>query len=244
MKRQIVSELRKLRTTRTAWGLLAGLLALTALGVVGVMNDATPASLAAPLAAAPFLAVPIGISWAFVLILGLRSFTDEFRHGSIVPTLLADPDRGRVLAAKVVATAGTAMAFALAAAGLTFAIGVPWLLAEGVAIDVSIGPLAAWFAKLVLLDLLWSAIGVGIGLTVRHQVAAIAGSLVAILVGEQIVSGIAPTIARFLPGSAGAAIAGFDGAPFGPLVGATVLAAWAAAAVAAGSLTMQRRDIA
>ena len=32
MNQQIVSEFRKLRTTRTAWGLLAGLLALVAPG--------------------------------------------------------------------------------------------------------------------------------------------------------------------------------------------------------------------
>ena len=51
----------------------------------------------------PFLTVPMGIAWAFVLILGLRSFTDEFRFGSIVPTLLANPDRRRVLVAKLVA---------------------------------------------------------------------------------------------------------------------------------------------
>ena len=89
MRRQLVAEVRKLRTTRTVWGLLAGLVTLTSLGVVSVMLDARPGQLAAAIGDAPFLSIPIGIAWLFVLVLGLRSFTDEFRHGSIVPTLLA-----------------------------------------------------------------------------------------------------------------------------------------------------------
>ncbi len=41
----------------------------------------------------------------FVLVLGVRAYTDEARHGSIVPTLLASPDRRRVVAAKLVVVA-------------------------------------------------------------------------------------------------------------------------------------------
>jgi hypothetical protein len=241
MKRQIVSEFRKLWTTRAAWGLLAGLLALTGVGVVGVLVDATRTR---ALAGMPFLSVPMGISWAFVLIMGLRSFTDEFRHGSIVPTLLASPDRRRVLAAKLAVTAGAAVVFALMSAALAFAIGLPWLVANGVPIDEAIGSLAAWFGKLLLIDVLWSAIGVSVGLAVRHQVAAIAGSLVAVLVGENILSGVVPPLAKALPAEAAASIAGLHGAPLTPLVGAVVLSIWAAGLVGLGSVLMDRRDIA
>jgi ABC-2 type transport system permease protein len=240
MKRQIVSEFRKLRTTRTAWGLLAGLLALTAVGVVALFLDAARSGSGGFF----FLSVPMAAAWAFVLILGLRSFTDEFRHGSIVPTLLADPHRRRVLAAKLLVTAGAAVVFALAAAGLSLAIGVPWLVAKGVAIEVPIGPLAVWFVKLLFINVLWSAIGVGVGLAVRHQVAAIAGTLVAVLVGENIVSGIAPLVAKALPAQATASVVGLGGAPLTPILGAVVLATWTAGLVALGSVKMERRDVA
>jgi hypothetical protein len=139
---------------------LAGLLALTAVGVVALLWN-TGRSVAGGLF---FLSVPMAVAWAFVLILGLRSFTDEFRHGSIVPTLLASPHRRRVLAAKLVVTVGAAVVFALAAAGLSLAIGLPWLIARDMAIEAPIGPLAVWFAKLLLINVLWSAIGVGVGL--------------------------------------------------------------------------------
>jgi ABC-2 type transport system permease protein len=241
MKQQIVSEYRKLRTTRTVWGVLAGMLALTALGVGGVLWDATRAG---TLEGLPFITVPMGITWGFVLILGLRSFTDEFRFGSIVPTLLASPDRRRVLAAKLLLNAGAAVVFALSAALLSFAIGLAWFAVEGAAIHVAIGSLAVWAGKLLAINLLWSAIGVGVGLAVRHQVAAIAGSLVAILVGENIVAALLPAIAKILPGGAAASLAGLQGAALTPLEGGIVLSIWAAGSVALGSLLMERRDIA
>ena len=55
MKQQIVSEFRKLRTTRSAWGLLAGSLGLVALGVVAVLWESNHTTLAAPLADQPVL---------------------------------------------------------------------------------------------------------------------------------------------------------------------------------------------
>ena len=241
MRRQMVSEFRKLRTTRTAWGLLAGLLALVAIGVGGVLWEATRAG---ELTGLPFLGVPMGIAWAFVLILGLRSFTDEFRFGSIVPTLLADPDRRRVLAAKLLVNVGAALVFALSAAVLSFAIGLVWFAVEGASVQVGLGSLAAWVGKLLVVNVLWSAIGVGVGLVVRHQVAAIAGTLVAVLVGENIVGALVPAIAKVLPGEAAASIAGLPGAALTPIVGALVLAIWAVGSLAFGSVLMERRDIA
>ena len=243
MKQQIVSEFRKLHTTRSAWGLLAGSLGLVALGVVAVLWESNHTTLAAPLADQPVLHIALSLTWVFVMILGLRSFTDEFRNGSIVPTLLADPHRRRVLAAKLAAVGAAAVLFTFAAAGLTLAIGLPWLVAKGVAIDVAVAPLAVWFGRLLLIDLLFAAIGVGVGLAVRHQVAAIVGSLVVITIVENLMDAIAPSIARFLPAAGAWALAGLGGAFMRPIGGALVLVAWALGAVVVGAFLMERRDI-
>jgi ABC-2 type transport system permease protein len=244
MKQQVVSEFRKLRTTRSAWSLLAGSLALVALGVVGVLWESDRVSLAAPVAAQPMVHVALSLTWVFVLILGVRSFTDEFRNGSIVPTLLADPDRRRVLAAKLVATGAAAVLFTLAAAGLTLAIGLPWLAAKGVAIEVAVGPLAVWLGKLLLIDIAFAVIGVGVGSAVRHQVAAIVGSLVAVTIVETLMDAVAPAVARYLPAAGAWSVAGIDGAFMRPIGGALVLGAWAIGAVGVGASLMRRRDIA
>ena len=116
MRNQIVSEMRKLRTTRSGWGLLVGSSGLVGFGVVGVLWESTTANLTAPLAAQSVTHVALSVTWLFVLILGLRSFTDEFRNGSIVPTLLADPHRRQVLWAKLIAMAAAAAVFTVAAA--------------------------------------------------------------------------------------------------------------------------------
>jgi ABC-type transport system involved in multi-copper enzyme maturation permease subunit len=244
MKNQIVSEIRKLRTTRSAWGLLTGSLGLVALGVVGVLWESTPASLTVPLAARSVTHVALSVTWVFVLILGLRSFTDEFRNGSIVPTLLADPHRRQVLWAKLVAMAAAAAVFTVAAATLTFAIAIPWIAAKGIALDIGVGPLAVWFGKLFLIDLLFATIGVGVGLAVRHQVAAIVGSIVLVTIVEDLLSGLAPKLAPYFPTAGVWSIAGFGGAFMSPAGGALVLGAWAAGAVGLGAALMERRDIA
>jgi ABC-2 type transport system permease protein len=133
------------------------------------------------------------------LLLGLCSFTDEFRYGSIVPTLLSNPDPRRVLGAKVVATAGGGSALTLAATAVSIAIGVPLLLAKGVEVAWSASAMAEVVGRLVGATVLWTAIGVGLGLVVKHQVAAIAGALVWLLAAEGIVSGLMSDIGSSSP---------------------------------------------
>ena len=143
MKRQIVSEFRKLRTTRTAWGLLAGTLALVALGVVGVLwqpaTASSPGRWSRPAVSSPS---PLSVAWVFVLILGCgRSPTSSgtarsSRRCSRAPTGAACWRRSSSR------SAAAAIVFTVAAAALTLAIGSAWLAAKGVAIArLAIGPL-------------------------------------------------------------------------------------------------------
>ena len=99
MRNQIASEFRKLTTTRSIYAMLAGLIVIVRLGVVATTTDGEPGSLLAPLEHQVFFNVSLTIAPLFGLLLGLRSFTDEFRYGSILPTLLASPVRRRVLGA-------------------------------------------------------------------------------------------------------------------------------------------------
>lgn len=245
MRNQIASELRKLTSTRSVPSMLLGLLAFTAFGVVGTISGQGARELADPIARQAFLNVPLLVVPLFALLLGIRSFTDEFRNGSIVPTLLADPNRGRVLGAKLVAAATSGVVFAIASTAFAFAIGVPLLLAKGVAVSWSAGSFAEVVGRLLLATVLWSGIGVGLGLAVRHQVAAIAGALIWMVVAEGLLSGFMPEVAKFFPGAAGAAVVGLGGVTvLTPAIGAAVLASYAAAATVVGGTLMRRRDIA
>jgi ABC-2 type transport system permease protein len=244
MRNQIASEFRKLATTRSIYALLAGLIVIVGLGVVATTTDAEPGSLLASLEHQVFLNVSLTIAPLFGLLLGLRSFTDEFRYGSIVPTLLANPVRSRVLGAKLVATAGGGVALSLAAVVISFAVGVPILVIKGMDVTWSTGALAVIVGRLVAATVMWTAIGVGLGLAVKHQVAAIAGALVWLLAAEGIFSGLVPDVAKYFPGAAGFAVVGINPAELlAPSLGAVLLSGYALLAVATGALLMQRRDI-
>jgi ABC-2 type transport system permease protein len=245
MRNQIASEFRKLTTTRSIYAMLAGLIVIVGLGVVATTTDGEPGSLLAPLEHQVFFNVSLTIAPLFGLLLGLRSFTDEFRYGSILPTLLASPVRRRVLGAKLVATAGGGVALSLAAVAISIAVGVPTLVIKGIDVMWSPGALAVIVGRLVAATVLWTAIGVGLGLAVKHQVAAIAGTLVWLLAAEGILSGLVPNVAKYFPGAAGFAIVGINPAELlTPRLGAVLLGGYALVAVATGAVLMQRRDIA
>ncbi len=245
MRNQIASEFRKLATTRSIYAMLAGLIVIVGLGVVATTTDGEPGSLLVPLEHQVFLNVSLTIAPLFGLLLGLRSFTDEFRYGSIVPTLLANPVRRRVLGAKLIATAGGGVALSLAAVVISFAVGVPILVLKGIDVTWSTGELATTVALLVAATVLWTSIGVGLGLAVKHQVAAIAGTLVWLLAAEGILSGVIPNVAMYFPGAAGFAVVGINSTELlTPAFGALLLGAYALVAVTTGAVLMQRRDIA
>src|SRR5262245_46164053 len=244
MRKQIASEIRKLTTTRSVYLMLAGLLAVVAIGTVAIVADTRAGDLHVPLQHQPFLHVSLLLAPLFGLLLGLRSFTDEFRFGSIVPTLLASPVRRRVLGAKLVATAGGGIVLSLAAVASSLAVGVPSLTGKAIEATWSTGSLALVVGRLLGATVLWTAIGVGLGLAVKHQVAAIAGTLVWLLAAEGILSGLIPNVARYFPGAAGFAVVGINATQLlAPAAGAMLLGGYALVAVATGAVLMQRRDI-
>jgi ABC-type transport system involved in multi-copper enzyme maturation permease subunit len=245
MNDAIRSEFRKLRTTRTALGLLAGMAVLTGLALWGALSGASHAELAAALAMPYGYAGVMIIVALFVVVLAIRSYTDEVRHGSIVPTFLATPDRLRVLAAKVVVSAGAAAIFAVGAVVVATGVILVYLTAHGFAVTLTVGALAEPVGRAIVIAALWSLIGVAIGVIVRQQVAAIVGTLAWLFVAENIVGSLAPGIAHWLPGSAAGTAAGISSPDplMTPLVGLLVLAGWAAVATGLAVTVVRRRDV-
>jgi hypothetical protein len=128
---------------------------------------------------------------------------------------------------------------------ISIAVGVAILVIKGIDVTWSTGALAVIVGRLVAATVLWTAIGVGLGLAVKHQVAAIAGTLVWLLAAEGILSGLVPNVARYFPGAAGFAIVGINPAELlTPILGVALLGGYALVAVAIGAIVMQRRDIA
>ena len=92
----IASEWIKLRTVRSTAGLL-GLTAAVAALVVGGLTAAAP-DIAPDIAEG--LAFPVVFCAVFASVAGILVFTSDVQHGTLEPTLIAQPSRGKVAAAK------------------------------------------------------------------------------------------------------------------------------------------------
>ena len=241
----IRAEAIKLMTTRTAVGLVAGATAVAGLGAFSTIMSAESANLGGPLRAQNFfLLASINLSM-FALVIGIRSFTDEFRYGSIVPTLLLTPSRSRVLFAKVVTSAVAGVAMAAVAMTATVLLAALLMNLKGTSLNLQASDIAALGGLMVAAGL-WSAAGAAVGAIVRHQVPAIVGALIWVLLLENLGSGLLGDAGRFLPGQAAHALAQATraGPLLSPPAGALLLLAYVTAVSAIGLLLASRRDVA
>ncbi len=246
MTAKLRAELHKQRSTRTNLGLLAAMLGLILL-VLLLHAVALPAKEAAQRTVQMSDTFGRGemLAALFAALVGAMSITAEFRHGTIRPTLLATPQRGRVIAAKVSASMLVGTAFGLIGAGLAAGAGSAALAARGIPIRLDGGDFALLLAGSVVASALFAAIGVGVGAAIRNQVPAVVGICAWLLFVEGLLVGDAGsvgTIGRYLPGALGNAASGqVPQLAAGPAM--LLLALYAAATTAAGWLTTTRRDV-
>jgi ABC-2 type transport system permease protein len=243
MKALATAEWLKLRSTRMAPGMLLGLTALVLLVVVLTVASLNTRLLAQPLGELNFYLLASMAIVLFAFILGIRGFTDEFRYGTITTSVLVTPRRGRLVAAKILTFAIGGVVLAVVAEAAMVGAAIPMSSAKGVDLSLSSGDLRA-LGGLVLAAGLWAVIGVGLGAVVRHQVAAVVGGLVWLLVVENFATAVAPGLAPFLPGRAATALAQVSGQDLlAPWPGGLVLAAYALIGGGAGWIAFRRGDV-
>ncbi len=246
MTAQLRAELLKQRSTRTNLGLLSAMLGLILL-VVLLHGVALPAKEFGRRSDQLTELFGRGEMFGalFAALLGAMSITGEFRHGTIRPTFLATPRRGRVVAAKVWASMLIGSAFGLIAQAVAAGVGSAALAARGVEIRLDGGDYALLLAGAAAAAALWAAVGVGLGAAVRNQVPTVVGICVWLLLIEGLFVGDVGLggIGRFTPGALGKAASGQDPL-LAPGLAVVLLALYAAAAVAAGWATTTRRDVA
>jgi ABC-2 type transport system permease protein len=245
---QLRSELLKQRSTGTSLALFANMVGLVllavllhALGLGSEQLDSSSEQLMV-LGRGEFLGA------LFAGLLGALSITSEIRHGTIRPTFLVSPRRGRVVAAKVWASALIGTGFGLAASALAVGVGAAAFRARGIDMRLDGGDYALLLAGSAPATALWAVIGTGVGAVVRQQVPTVVGMsawllfVEGLLVGD--VAGVAD-VGRFAPGAAAAAITGQEpDTLLAPAAGLALLLVYAGTAAAAGSLATARRDVA
>jgi ABC-2 type transport system permease protein len=235
MIRLVGSELFKLRTTRTFYGLNGGALGFVlVVALLGALLDSETTHLSDLMMIAFFPQL-------IALVIGVLCVTSEFRHGTITPSLLVAPHRTRLMLAKLIATLISTLVLGVVVALLITLIVVATGGETDNARNLIIGG--------TLVTALYGALGVGIGALVRNQVGAIIGSIVYLLLLEGLI-GLIPGIKKVLPeyGITGAASALSVTDPtnndlLNQVPGGLLLTLYAAIFMVIGLVVMDRRDV-
>lgn len=190
------AELLKLRSTRTALGLLIGTLIVSVLPSLLFLVLA-PREMLGGGSTASFFVVATSLVPYVVLVFGILGMTNEYRHGTITYTYLATPRRGRVMVVKLLVYGLVGAAMMLLATLLVQATAVLGLDLRGVAYTIDLSWADA--SREVVVAGLMTAFGVALGALLRQQVPTVAGVLIWALAVESVIAAIKPTIGVWLP---------------------------------------------
>lgn len=237
------AELMKLRTTRTFVALVGAALGLSLLVVVltALLTESFTERDVRDLFTADFTGL-------FILLLGVVGMAGEWRHRTITSTVLAAPDRLRLLAAKTLsyALAGVLLSFIVTAAIML--VGTLILSSRGQP-TIGIAELADVLWRNLLIAALFGALGVCVGALVRNQTVAVVGVLIFAFVLEPAIVALASDVGRFGP-TVGAPNGILEIDPFNddsnllaPAVAALVLMGWVALAFSAAATVLRQRDL-
>jgi ABC-2 type transport system permease protein len=240
---QIQAELLKIRSTRTTVGLLLGMVGLVLLTVLltGLLSSA--ATLTDKQNQIGLLGDG-SLAGIFAALAGILLITSEYRFGTIRPTFLFTPRRGRVIAAKVVAGVLAGLAFGVLGEGLGFGIGYVILSARGISTALNGAHITLLLVGTLVGVALWGAIGVGLGAILQNQIAAVITLLAWGFVAENLLFAFVPSVGRFGPVHAGTAMVGDTTRHLlAPAAGAAIFIAWTVALCGAGLALNARRDV-
>lgn len=267
MGRTVRSEFRKFFTTRLWWGLaiamfLAAALFAVILGfVLTIEPDPEAVAQGQPTGSAVQIAnsvytAGLTVGYTLTLVIGIMQIGSEYRHKTVSSTFLSTPRRERVMVAKVLALLGIGALYGLISMVGSVIAGAIVLQARGADPFPSPEVLRALALSLLVLGL-WALIGLGIGILIPNQVAALLISIGVLWVVEPIASFALgawdfgrENVVQYLPGVATNSIVGgvTQGGQNAPntlswWAAALVLAAYAAALSAFGTWRTVRQDI-
>ena len=266
MSAAVRAELRKIFTTRLWWGMAIAVLlsgaGLAVLFAFVLTSDAVqgPQAAAAPdtdvaLARAVFTG-GLQVGYLLTLSIGILTIGSEYRHQTITGTFLAIPRRSRVMAAKVVALLAIGAFYGVLSLAGAVGAGSLVLSSKG---HLPFADASIWrtLALSLLVLGLWALIGLGAGILIPNQVAALLISVGVAWIVEPVLGLVlaltdwGKSLSPYLPSRATSAMldttgGGFDGQPVDQLsswAGALVLMAYAAVMAGLGTWRTLRADI-
>jgi ABC-2 type transport system permease protein len=236
------AELLKLRTTRTFVTLVSVtvVLSLIVVGLTAILTDDFTEESVREMFTFDFSAL-------FILLLGVTGMAGEWRHRTITSSVLAAPDRVRLLVAKLIsyAVAGTVLSLIVTVA--LMALGTVILSLRDVT-TLGLADLADVLWRNLVVAALLGAFGVCIGGIVRNQIVAIVGILIFAFALEPALLNLALEVGKFGPTTgAPSGIIGINpvdnGELLSPVVALLVMLGWVGLGFAITATLLRRRDL-
>lgn len=237
----IASEWTKLWSVRSTWWMLLATTVLTilvctqlALGVVNASTDNDPSTvggatvLSEPAVGSIILVQYVVVAFAMLMV------TSEYSTGSITATLQWVPRRVDVMLAKLAVLAPVAFGSGCLLSIAGAAAAAPWLGRWG---EFDAPVIAADAVRTGTYLMLVCVLTLGVSAVLRSAV----GSLTAVFLTLGVLPGLVGG-SMLLPAGAGQSFLTATSDPWSPAVGLVVLAAWSAAAFAAGTWALRVRD--
>ncbi len=182
MSALVATELMKIRTTRSWWGMLIGL-------GFWVILWSQPGAWTAGMEFAPGQVAPgpeddgtarglytsalTSFGYVFTLVLGILVISGEYRHMTVTPSFLATPVRYRVIVAKWLSTSVYALVYGVVGLALGITTTATILSLRGLETNFGADDLGRSLALALLGFVLWGLIGIGVGTLVGNQIVAI-----------------------------------------------------------------------
>jgi ABC-2 type transport system permease protein len=213
MGNAVKAEFRKIFTTKMWWALLIPAVVVAfavnlILALVQKTGQADIAQVSGETVHVPIALISLGVSFGFTAIFaaiyGAMAISGEFRHRTIGTTYLTGRSRGVVLGGKLVAYTGMGLLYGVTT--LIFAT-VGALAGDGSDALPSGGSWLLVALVGIVIIMLWTLLGVGLGGLISNQIAAVVILLAWGLAGENIVGLLlralnVPAVSHYLPTAA------------------------------------------
>jgi hypothetical protein len=242
VKPLLSAELLKLRTTRTFITLVSVtlVLSLVVVGLTTILSDTFTEENVRETFTFDF-------SSLFILLLGVTGMAGEWRHRTITSSVLAAPDRVRLLTAKLIAYAVAGTVLSLIVTVALMALGTLILSLRDLT-TLGVGDLADVLWRNLVVAALLGAFGVCVGGIVRNQIVAIVGLLVFAFALEPALLNLALEVGRFGPTTgAPSGIIGINPVDNGellePVVALLVMIGWVGLGFGITAWMLRRRDL-
>lgn len=203
------AERLRMFSTRGTWvlvmlglflpGMFTGTFLLT-IGKPGGISLKDPTAVATILSAGSSAAL-------MATLLGVLSVTTEYRHGTAALSLMPTGHRSFWIFPKLVVAGLSGLLITVFGQVIVLAVGILGLRQHGVSINVTKGELLWSSLGTASLGLFAATFGVGFGLCIRNQLAAVVGVVIYTTMAEAAFLHFVPSVGRYLIGGANAAVA-------------------------------------